>query len=108
MDEEIIDNEILSTMILHQIVQEKKPEKYKVLGDCWHTPGGIFGMQLYIGIVAVETFEPTGEWKAYIGIVLGIDSEGDKQAIAARGASIRDDLAHAYFPYLDITKYKDS
>jgi hypothetical protein len=108
MEEEILDDQIVDQIVLQRPVQKPEPAEYRVLDALWYTPRGIFGMQLYIGVVAVETFGPTDEWKAYIGIVPGINAEDDKQAIAARGAGVLSPIAAAYFPQLDITKYKDS
>lgn len=76
-------------------------EQYKILDSVWFSPG-----TEVIGIVAVETFTD-GQWKAYIGTTFGFDQKSDGQAIAARGAGLRWDMAQGIFPSLDIRKYKD-
>lgn len=74
---------------------------YKILDSVWFNPGN-----RVIGIVAVETF--TDQWKAYIDTASGYNQKLDEQMIAARGAGLRWDMAHAIFPRLDIRKYKDA
>ncbi len=88
---------------------------YKILDIFWYTPAGfpdwsiaalLPDFQVYIGIAAVEINEITGEWKAYIHVVLGQDEKVDKQYIARHGAELNPYHAERYFPRLDINKYK--
>jgi hypothetical protein len=74
---------------------------YKILGDWWccNSLGNM-------GVVAIETFEVTGEWKAYMGICNGDDVLIDQQMIAAYGNGLSPEIAHAFFPYLDVKRYK--
>lgn len=82
----------------------------KILDVFWFANQTINRFAIYpdacIGIVAVETYEPTGEWKAYIGIGAGINSEHDKQQVATYGSGLTPEQAQGFFPNLDIAKYK--
>lgn len=59
-----------------------------------------------IGVVAVETFDDTGEWKCYIGVGAGVNRRHDEQQVATYGTGISAREAQGFFPRLDIEKYK--
>ena len=62
-----------------------------------------------IGIVAARTgmHDPEkGEWMAYMGTANGYDRVTDEQCIADLGEKLQPQLAAAFFPHLDISKYK--
>ena len=80
-------------------------DNYQILASTWiSTARGL------LGIVAIltSTHEPSlGEWRAYIGNASGIDQEADEQNVAANGGKLDPWQAIAFFPGLDITKYKE-
>lgn len=84
--------------------------EYKILGALWFTNATINRFTPYddscIDVVAVETFEPTQEWKAYIGVGAGVNPRTDEQQIATHGSGLVPEQAQGFFPRLDITKYK--
>lgn len=93
------DIEWLSSLLPKE--DQAPAEPYKILRWRWlTTPMGV------IGIVAIETRQGTQEWKAYIGVGLGINQKADEQQIAAMGASLEPQEAHGFFPSLDIERYK--
>lgn len=74
---------------------------YKILGARWLTC-----MTGVIGVVAFESYKD--EWMAVMGATDGTHStEYDIQRIAGYGAKLFPREAHAFFPELDITKYKN-
>jgi hypothetical protein len=85
-------------------------DEYKILDALWFTNSTINRFTPYddscIGVVAVETYAPTGEWKCYIGLGAGVNVEADKQQIARHGSGLLPEQAQGFFPRLDITKYK--
>lgn len=83
--------------------------EYKILGARWFTnitTSRTPYENTCIGVIAVETFEPTREWKAYIGCGAGITQKTDEQQIARHGSELSPDEAQGFFPNLDIAKYK--
>jgi hypothetical protein len=85
-------------------------DEYKILDARWFTNVTINRFTPYddscIGIVAIETFPETHEWKAYIGLGAGINPRTDEQQIARHGSGLSPEQAQGFFPRLDITKYK--
>jgi hypothetical protein len=84
--------------------------EYKILDTLWFTNVTVTRFTPYddscIGVVAVETYEPTGEWKAYIGMGAGVNKSTDEQQIARHGSGLLPQQAQGFFPNLDIEKYK--
>ncbi|SRR5713226_3271598 len=82
----------------------------KILDAVWFTNSTINRFTPYgdscIGVVAIETYEPTHEWKAYIGLGAGVNPRTDGQQIATLGSGLQSEQAQGFFPRLDITKYK--
>lgn len=85
---------------------EKDLMSREILGSTWFTD-----KNGTIGVVAVitSTHDPEKrEWKAHISIARGWDKQNDERLIAEWGSALSQDVAHVFFPYLDITKYKQS
>ena len=86
--------------------------EYKILDSVWHSSPTVIHLthlpDAQIGVVAVETFrnDTTWQWRAYIGLATGFHSQTDAQNIATWGAPLGPDIGHAYFPHIDIEKYK--
>lgn len=75
---------------------------YKILGSIWWARSE----DNCIGIVAIESHAPTGAWKVYIGLGLGLDKDSDLQHIARTGMPLlHKDAVCAFFPRLDPEKY---
>ncbi len=76
----------------------------QILASHW-----FYDIRAYIGVVAARTgmHDPEkGEWMAYIGQGLGNSQEADSQHIADYGQKLQPRIAAAFFPHLDISKYK--
>jgi hypothetical protein len=81
--------------------------RYTVLDARWFSNASSASLMYIdsgcIGVVAIESFP--GQWKAYIGLGYGISRESDEQRIAGVGSKLLPEMAHGFFPGLDIKKY---
>ena len=89
---------------------------YKILDSKWFTNPTVASItnleDACIGIVAVRTNDHEPEapdiWKAYIGVSYGMHRQADEQIIASQGSGLPPEEAHGFFPWLDISKYKQT
>lgn len=79
-------------------------DKYDIIASEWRS-----GLTYTIGIVAYKTaqHDPSlGQWCAAMSLAIYANREVDEKFIAGDGAKLSSEEAHAFFPHLDITKYK--
>lgn len=87
-------NELTECSHLVPIAHHEKPN---ILGVKWRSARDC------VGIVAIQSYNG---WKAYIGYARSWNEEQDAEYIAAHGAHLKPEEAHAFFPDLDATKYE--
>lgn len=69
-------------------------QNISIIGREWHTHNN-----QCIGVIAIQSYK--NQWKAYIGVGIGIDEEVDAYQIAILGSKLPKIVACAYFPHLD-------
>lgn len=76
----------------------------KILDAVWFMPPYSRALMAHptIGIVAFVSYEPTGQWKCYIGYGMGVDEKIDAEAVVQFGVPLGSkEAACGFFPQLD-------